>query len=330
MLFRVDAGGPVGLGHFYRSVNLARELRKKGHFIEFIHRKSSFWDEQKNFEFVHRDIRLENENQEILDILKKGVFDIFFVDGIINFQEDGFREIKELVKVVFYQNLSSSKYLADVYILPSIHQGSDFFEGFDNHTKIFQGLEYFTFNEKVASINIKRPDELKKVKSVGIATGGSDPENVLLSLYNIIDHKNYAPIQFVYFKGANYLHSNTLPINPPPNVSFQMYDPKKINQADLLVSTFGVSTYEFMYLGMPTLSLGHQASNTFASKVLAERTRSIFHLGDIHEINPIELNKNLNAFIYDDSRRIELSKNARGLVDLKGISRVVNILENEG
>ena len=46
-LFRVDAGGKVGLGHFYRSVTLAHEITKRGHNVIFQHEKSIFWNSIK-------------------------------------------------------------------------------------------------------------------------------------------------------------------------------------------------------------------------------------------------------------------------------------------
>ncbi|HLU88321.1 MAG TPA: hypothetical protein VKZ51_00710 [Cyclobacteriaceae bacterium] len=328
-LFRVDAGGKTGLGHFYRSLHLAQELKKRGHIIEFIHRPTDFWSQQQRTGFPHVSFRSDNEHEETLAYLRKGKFDTFFVDGVLDFEEERFHEIKKLVNVVFYQNLSSSRFLADVFILPSIHQTSDFFSVFNAGTKIFQGLEYFTFNQSIASLKVKNPNNLTEVRQVGIISGGSDPENALLRLYQRIDHARFFPIQFTYFCGINYMHPSTIPVDYPQNVRFKSYDAKDIIHCSLLLSAFGVSTYEFMYLGMPILSFGHQPSNSFASRVLAEKTGGIYHLGDISEINSRTLNGQLSMFIGQRGKRLNLMENSKALLDLNGVRRVANILENE-
>lgn len=76
-LFRVDAGGKVGLGHFYRSWHLARELKKRGHTVEFIHRASHFWKNLVGFDFIHSNLDTEKELVQTLAILKAGDFHTF-------------------------------------------------------------------------------------------------------------------------------------------------------------------------------------------------------------------------------------------------------------
>ena len=328
-LFRVDAGGNVGLGHFYRSWHLARELKKRGHIIEFIHRPSNFWKDQWAFDFIHTNLNAENELEQTVRILQKGKFDTLFVDGMLEFEQATFKTIKKLVKVVFYQVNTASRHLSDIFILPSIHQEADFFNVFDEKTKIFQGLSYFTFNPNISSQSRKPFNSLKEVKSVGIITGGSDPENVLLRLYDLIDFTKFEGIKFHFFFGNNFMHLNTIPLKVPNNVVFSPFGFDQILQTDLMVSTFGVSTYEFMCLGMPILSLGHQKSNAYASKILAQRTNAIFHLGEISELTSKDLTKNLERYNNEKSSRESLVINSKKTIDLKGVDRVVNILENE-
>jgi|SRR5690554_4307487 len=328
-LFRVDAGGKAGLGHFYRSLHLAHELKDRGHIIEFLHRPSDFWNQLKPFDFRHMSFKSDDENKETLDCLLRGNFDTLYVDGILDFEEGSFYKIKKLVKVVFYQNLSSARYLADIFILPSIHQDAEFFDAFNADTKIFRGLEYFMFNKNIMSVGAKGFDSPKKVCQVAIISGGSDPENVLLRLYQMIDHKRFDPIGFTYFLGTDYMHADSIPLKYTANVRFASYDVKEILRHDLLLSAFGVSTYEFMYLGMPVLSFGHQQSNSLASQILAGKTGAVFHLGYIKEMDAALLNDQLSTFIDRGELRQNLLEKSKALLDLKGVQRVANILENE-
>ena len=108
ILFRVDAGGKVGLGHFYRSFNLALVLKNKGYLVTFVHEKSNFWDGITDFEFQHIELESSNANNNMFDICYKENYTILYVDGILEFSEVSIKKIKSKTKVVFYQNIMDS------------------------------------------------------------------------------------------------------------------------------------------------------------------------------------------------------------------------------
>ena len=142
-LFRVDAGGEIGLGHFYRSAALANEIKKRGHKVIFHHKKSIFWDNIKeNFEFKS----IEFNKKSTLDIILKEKIDILFVDGIIDFDKNEINEIKKYTKLIFFQNLAKSRKYADIFILPSLNYNYNFLKIFPVNTKIYKGLEYIILN----------------------------------------------------------------------------------------------------------------------------------------------------------------------------------------
>ena len=159
ILFRVDAGAEVGLGHFYRSLNLAKALKKLGHRILFTHKPSIFWLDRVNAGFEFENLQLSSEENIIHQerIIKDFNIEIFYVDGFIDFSESEILSFKALgVTIVFYQNLTQSRIFSDIFILPSIHQGNSFFDKFSNNTNIYRGLIYFTFSEKILSLPKKK------------------------------------------------------------------------------------------------------------------------------------------------------------------------------
>lgn len=330
ILFRVDAGGKVGLGHFYRSYSLAKALTKSNFEIKFVYIKSSFWsDVIKTFEFDTFALSADNANEEMVDLCVKEQVDILYVDGIISFLKENLDRLPKRCKVVFYQNISDSKHLSDVYILPSIHQTVSFFKKFDNQkTQIFQGLKYFTFNEKISKLPVKEVQLKSEVNKIGIICGGSDPKNVMMTLYKLIDFEKNKNISFSFFYGVNYMHKNTLPSKEIKNVSFLPFEMHQINSCDFLIAAFGVSTYEFMALGMPIISLGHQKSNAEASKVLSNETKSVYHLGVIDELTKKEVNFAIQTLVNNSEKRKLLSDNSKKNIDLKGIERIKKIIES--
>ncbi|MDD4672224.1 MAG: hypothetical protein PHI03_04760 [Bacteroidales bacterium] len=327
ILFRVDAGGKTGLGHFYRSLSLARELHSRGHIVIFSHLKSDFWDAVINNDFPFQHIELDNHNSE--NETKEFIFqkdiDVFYVDGIINFNKEFIDKVKSNSIVIFYQNLSPSRVYADIFIIPSIHQDDSFYQSFTENTRIYKGLEFFTFHPFI--LNLKPKVNINPtLSSIAVSAGGSDPNRTLLAIYSLVSKEISKSIKFVFYYGKDFLHKESIPSKPPANIQFLPFNHADILKNDILITSFGVSTYEFLYLGIPIMSYGHQISNARASDFLESQTNSLISLG---EINKITSKKFKSAFvnIEKQSVRKELSNKAKRMLDLKGTKRIVEIIE---
>lgn len=329
ILFRVDAGGQVGLGHYYRSLNLALTLKDRGYEILFVHQASEFWDNLKDFPFKHYELFPETAENDMISICRDQQAAVFYADGIIQFSPQFIQEIKKTAKVIFYQNLTDAKVLADVFILPSIHQDDAFFAPFENSgTVVYKGLEYFTFNKEIEQYTpISLQNDLS-VESVAVTAGGSDPRNVLLTLYEMLDERDtLRNIKFTFFYGNDYLYKNEIPIKLKNNVSFLPYNTRSIISHDIIIAAFGVSAYEFMCLGKPVIGIGHQKTNANALKLVAERTEAIFDMGLIDDLCKENFNTTLKSLIQNVDKLVNMSQKAKRILDTQGICRVVDILE---
>jgi spore coat polysaccharide biosynthesis predicted glycosyltransferase SpsG len=326
-IFRVDAGGSVGLGHFYRSVNLAGVLARLGHVVIFIHQPSAFWTEVETGNFPFACITLTNySDEEEYKLVISEKAHVFYVDGILEFDPAMIILIKQHASVVFYQNLSQSRGLADVFILPSFHQPASFFNLFDSNTIIYQGTEYQIFKEKIVNLSPKQSSD--RVKHIAITTGGSDPRNTMKMIYNRLDFLRFRKLSFTFFYGTDFQHMDNLVDNPPLGIDFFPYDEERILDCDILISCFGVSTYEFMALGMPVISFGHQISNANASAYVAQHYNGLIDLGLIDGLTFDNLNNVLDTLIIDRTLRSTLSEKAKQVVDFHGVNRIVEIIES--
>jgi len=328
ILFRVDAGGLVGLGHFYRSMNLAHQLKRRGHEVFISHLNSTFWSSADNKGSALKFFELDTIHSEVqtLEIIYKNQIQVYYVDGIIDFKKDFILAVKKNAKVIFYQNLSDSRQFADIFILPSIHHDTDFFTPFDKNSRIYSGLQYFMYNPILHTV--ERKINIKKdVSDIAIAAGGSDPTNSLKLIYNYVTELKYNNIEFIFYIGKDYVHKNSIPKKLPSNIHFAPFNHNEIIKNDILITAFGVSTYEFLYLGIPVISYGHQEGNAIAAIQLATKTDSLISLDEIHNLPYRKFEDTLKtAFNY--YRRKKLTDNAKKLLDLKGTERVINIIEN--
>lgn len=329
ILFRVDAGGQVGLGHYYRSLNLALTLKDRGYEILFVHQASEFWDNLKDFPFKHYELFPETAENDMISICRDQQAAVFYADGIIQFSPQFIQEIKKTAKVIFYQNLTDAKVLADVFILPSIHQDNAFFAPFENSgTVVYKGLEYFTFNKEIEKYDSLTFEKDKSVNKIAVTAGGSDPRNILLTLYEILDEGNISQqVEVAFFYGNDYLYKNNIPEKLKDYVSFLPYSTGKIVTYDLLIASFGVSAYEFMCLGMPVIGIGHQKSNAEALRILSAKTGAIYDLGLIDDLGKETFNATLNSLINNTEKLAAMSQKAKRILDTQGICRVVDILE---
>ncbi len=329
ILFRVDAGGKVGLGHYYRSLNLASALSERGHIVVFLHQPSVFWSTQKDFPYKHYSLSLDSSEQDMLSICASENADIFYVDGILPFTPQFILEIKKRAKVVFYQNLSDSRYLADVFILPSIHQTEDFFLPFqDSGTTVYSGLAYFTFNKEIEKYTPNSFTEESKIQKIAVIAGGSDPRNLLHTLYEMLDEEVLLEnFKFTFYYGNDYMHKDTIPADLKKNTSFTLYDVDGILSHDVLIAAFGVSAYEFMCLGMPVIGIGHQKSNADALRIVAEKTGAIYDMGEIDDMNKERFNTTLVTLFQKKRELVKMIQRATEILDKHGVSRVANILE---
>lgn len=329
ILVRVDAGGEIGLGHYFRTMSLCNALNSRGHQLQICHRESEFWTSIAPIAGITLTSMPETTEEAIqLDILRSMQPDVFFVDGLIDFSQEFLHEAKKHSRLVFYHNMREAGRYADDFIYPSIHP----IEGYISKThytgNIYQGLEYLIINDEILALS-KDPRfaAATKISRICISTGGTDPKNVLHTLYQKIDHERFTNIKFIYLFGIGYLHASSIPAAAPGNVRFEPYRSITIAESDMVIAAFGMTVYECMMLGKLVLSVGHQPSNSAVSKKIADTTHGIFHIGDVAEIGSIDLNEIIAALLQNDRKTDSLRHHAKTAIDGNGLHRIIEIIE---
>ena len=331
ILFRVDAGAQTGLGHFYRSVHLAQELLTRGFDITFTYQPSAFWQQQQasGLPFLLQPLEPQTGLDELAIIQRDRRFTYLFVDGFIDYSPAYIEKIKQCgVTVIFYQNLSPAKSLPDIFIVPSLHQDAAFFADFPSTTEVYQGLDYFTFNQELSELPVKSPPQ--EIKHVAFAAGGSDPRHTLLTLYALLEASALpASLQCTFYYGENCVYRDRIPSSVRAGCEWKPFSHQAILDNDLLITTFGVSTYEFMALGMPVFSFGHQQSNAASLQYLAEQTGAVVDLGLIDTLDASTLAATIRAFVDESALSQRQVQNARAILDRRGVQRIAQIIEEK-
>jgi spore coat polysaccharide biosynthesis predicted glycosyltransferase SpsG len=326
ILFRVDAGSKTGLGHYYRSVFLACHLKMAGHQITFSFLDSEFWQRERTAGFAFEVLPLTGDDAESKTfeyVVAHGVA-VYYVDAIMDYTDGFIDAIRPFCKIFFYQNIGPSSGLADVFIYPSPYPDPRLVLSFKDETLFYAGFEYLVFNASVYGLP-KKGNLKKKVKKIAIAAGGSDPENTLQRILACISFKCLMEYDITFFFGRDYRFYNELPRTVPDNIVFSKFDHGEILSNDLLVTAFGVSAYEFLALGMPVISYGHNSSNADALRRLAVNTGILIDLGYIDTVNDSSLNNALVS-LAEYSKRSEMVRKAQSMIDMDGVVRVRDLI----
>lgn len=330
ILFRVDAGGKVGLGHFCRSVSLARRLQEDGYEVVFSFVESVFWSDQisAGFDFAVEPLHQAYSEEKTRLYIESHRIDVYYVDAILDFSDGFLESLRQICKVVFYQNMSLAAPRADIFIYPSSRINPEFFCRFDSRPLIYRGLDYVFFHPEIAQIP-RKVDLPDKLRTVAVSAGGSDPLDTLRRIYSIVKSGGFEDFRFIFFYGSDYAFKTEIPRYCPFNIEFQKFDHRAILNADVLLTAFGVSTYEFLCLGMPVIAYGHQESNAVASDELAQATGALISLGEIGAINHVSLGNALERLTPPEVRT-EMIGLATSAIDMNGVSRVVAIIKAAG
>ncbi|SFQ26528.1 hypothetical protein [Parafilimonas terrae] len=331
-LFRFDAGAQHGLGHFSRSIAIAKQLlnNKPDAEIIILSAATAYMREKKN-ELPFRTILVDEINENIvLNYVKNIRPGVLFFDKLEELNKNTITALQDYTKLILFHNYSRYVTWADVIIMPAAH--IDINDLRFQHVpdkgpaKIYAGPDYVVMNE--AALQLRPLFKIRnKANTVAVTTGGSDPKGVMISLLEKIDFKKFNDINFIFFIGDDFLHKEKLNnYTNITNAKFLPFDMKAITTCDIVISTFGVTTYELLYTGMPVISVGHAATNAKGSKYLAANYNCILDIGHIDDIKENELNSAINLLIQDADTRVRLHQTGRNLIDGKGAERVCDII----
>jgi spore coat polysaccharide biosynthesis predicted glycosyltransferase SpsG len=335
ILFRADANNSIGFGHLIRTLSIIHALKNSKRHSDIQILVSGNISEQAKDILKENKITFsfklyDNEVADLLEELSQYTPEILFIDKLYNYSEKDIKQLNSIQRTIIMHNLCDGAPFSDTFILPSAHTSYEKISAIKWDEGIAQkliGPEYIILNKDI--LNHKKIDIESFPLTLSVITGGTDPVGVMPKLLEMMLPMNLENlnINFLYGKGVTYLDKiRKLIKTAPTNYNLYPFSPHRMSLSDIAICTFGITTYELFYLGIPVISVAHAPLNAEGSLTLRKRFDSHIDLGLIDRLNAPELHNSIINLYSEKKLREKYSQKGKELVDGKGAKRISDII----
>jgi UDP-2,4-diacetamido-2,4,6-trideoxy-beta-L-altropyranose hydrolase len=338
IIIRCDAGDApeIGTGHIARSKTLANALVNSNSVttqdICFFTRNDSGFQlgekylEGSDFNYqVFSNNKLKANSQSEIDILCNQDADLILLDRL----ETSTELIKALKsrnkKVVTFDDYGEGRIYADIAI-------SSIFDDVPESKNLIKGYEYLILSQNnycLSNIN-------KNVQNIVVTFGGNDNRDICSHfLANVESIPQNISIKIILGKIDNKIYKSYLrkieSKKNRDNIEIFIFPENYheiISNADIAVSTGGLSIFEFSAYGIPTIGIPQYEHQLRTIESLEGYGISILGSKGMELSNDKFLDA-INSLISDNTLRKSMAFNAHNLIDGKGVHRVRDLLVKE-
>ncbi|MGO8026494.1 PseG/SpsG family protein [Rhizobium leguminosarum] len=315
-VFCIESSHARGMGHLFRSLTLATELRSRGHPVLFLandHPNSLRIIRERCFDVALHDLASVTgwENGFIEPDASSSVW----INDRLNTQRSHSEAIKRLgAKLVTFDDRGDGAELADMNICALLFEKTEGLKGKD----VRLGVEYMILNPEIATYRRIR----EKLASILVTLGGADTYGVTVRVAKWLSSKPF-PVTIV--TGPSFQHMAELEevvataapdrfklLNQVPSLAAEMHG------HDLAITGGGVTPFEACAAGLPCVVIANEPFEIPVGRALEELGaaffaghHSAFDLGILEKPIPIRT----------------MSETAMAKVDLGGVGRVADLLE---
>jgi len=318
-LFIVNGNNKIGLGHVYRSINLANSLLKKKHKVSFITQDG----------IAKKIISTKHECkfiQKINNVKTKQFLNFYEPDLIII---DKLQENKTNLKIL----RKSCKILAIDYTGKNYElfdYGINFLYPSSKIKNSFSGFEYAILNKEFSKN--KKSKIKKRVTSILILQGGADTycfiPKIVLALNKLKESFRITTVVGSSFQCwpqlKKALSNNKKPLKILRNVNNM---PEIMYNHDIAVTAAGNTLLELASIGIPSVIVCGERFENETAKII-EKNQFGINLGFGNDVSMKKIANTVQKLISNYNLRVKMNNRGKTLVDGKGTERVVRLFEN--
>jgi UDP-2,4-diacetamido-2,4,6-trideoxy-beta-L-altropyranose hydrolase len=255
---------------------------------------------------------------------------LVIIDKKYDFGPPWVQRLRKRCQVMIVDHLCPGAFEADVAVFPGAHLPDAFFNDprwITAHASLLAGPEYVMISDAVLGLPEGPPirfEENTRVPKVVLTTGGTDPKGITQTLLPWLTRMPLA-MEVTVLIGQAFHHSDRLAYllsKLPASFNATPFETRYLAMADLAICAFGVTTYELLYLGVPTITVAHTEENAHAAQTLAQRHACIRNLGLIKEIHSEDIRFAVETLLSSSEARVSLVQSGKSVIDGRGALRV--------
>ncbi|MDV4153137.1 MULTISPECIES: PseG/SpsG family protein [Rhizobium] len=315
-VFCIESSHARGMGHLFRSLTLATELRSRGQSVLFLandHPNSLKIIRERGFDVALYELAAVTGWEK--DFLEAAAPSSIWINDRLNTQLSHSETITRLgAKLVTFDDRGDGAELADINVCALLFEKTEGLKGKD----VRLGVEYMILNPEIAAYRRVR----QSLASILVTLGGADTYGVTVRVAKWLSSKPF-PVTIV--TGPSFQHMAELEevvataapdrfklLNQVPSLAVEMHG------HDLAITGGGVTPFEACAAGLPCVVIANEPFEIPVGRALEELGaaffaghHSAFDLGILEKQIPIRT----------------MSETAMTKVDLGGVGRVADLLE---
>jgi len=321
IVFCVDGGDEIGMGHIYRCITLARELEKvlKSNVTFVTNRRYSGGVEKlrsTDFDVV------VTEEKETVGYIKSLDTDIIFLD-VLDTSGEYVRQLRETpAAVINLEDLGDGAEHAD-YVVNALYE-----KDCDKKNKFF-GAEYVIVDQE---FHEKRGQVRPEIKNVLLTFGGSDPSNLSTKVLETLGATKL-PYQYKLVLGPDFNHDSKLEelsdavLSNATIIRNSTNMPELMEWADVAICSGGRTAYELAATGTPALVIAHNDREADRMRDL-DAFGAVSFLGKTTKLEADSVTAEVTALDENIDRRVTMSKRGKEFVDKGGLQRILDLIHD--
>jgi UDP-2,4-diacetamido-2,4,6-trideoxy-beta-L-altropyranose hydrolase len=244
---------------------------------------------------------------------------------------------REARLMVIDDNGECSPYLADLVLNQNAHAEEKLHRERKPSTALLLGPGYALlrrqFRHGAGSERIHR----ERAERTLITMGGGDPDNVTfkaMEALNLAGGGGRGIRGLAVIGGLNPHYAGLRAAAEAPGRGIELRRdepdmPSAMAWAEAAIAAAGSTTWELLFMGVPTLSISIAENQNRIARKLGEQG-FVINLGWHAQASPDSIAGALGPLLADQARREEMSARGRALVDGKGVHRVIDAMLSHG
>lgn len=334
---RVDGNHEIGMGHIMRCLSVAEAMQQLGQDVCFVVADECAAEllkqKQQRYFVLHTEY---NQMESEIEILKQLIFsnkpDVLVVDSY-SVTSQYFEQIKDLVKLVYIDDLGDVSYPVELLINYNVYASEEMYSRGKYHIgKILLGARYVPLRNEFRT---KGKTVEREVNDVFVSTGGSDKYNMAgIMLDFFMQDETLKKLNYHVICGNFNVHEAELRQKAEKHPSIYIHKNVSnmadiMKSCDLAIAAAGSTLYELAALSIPSIVFSFADNQKQATKAFQTggAAISVGHYEVEHKNEFMSLLvKNVKELREDYKQRLELAHNANALVDGQGAIRIAQAI----